>query len=98
MSTMTILLWIFRIFLLALIALDVLMIISLLKTGDERRQLIVWKASTFTLLIVIGGLILDIVESIIRSEAMLINPFVKLSVTAMVYFLTLLYYKKKYGD
>ncbi|HJD02554.1 MAG TPA: hypothetical protein H9750_08160 [Candidatus Mediterraneibacter excrementavium] len=98
MSTMTILLWIFGIFLLALIALDVLMIISLLKTGDERRQLIVWKASTFTLLIVIGGLILDIVESIIRSEAMLINPFVKLSVTAMVYFLTLLYYKKKYGD
>ena len=65
MSTMTILLWIFGIFLLALIALDVLMIISLLKTGDERRQLIVWKASTFTLLIVIGGLILDIVESII---------------------------------
>ena len=98
MSTMTILLWIFGIFLLALIALDVLMIISLLKTGDERRQLIVWKASTFTLLSVIGGLILDIVESIIRSEAMLINPFVKLSVTAMVYFLTLLYYKKKYGD
>ena len=98
MSTMTILLCIFGIFLLALIALDVLMIISLLKTGDERRQLIVWKASTFTLLIVIGGLILDIVESIIRSEAMLINPFVKLSVTAMVYFLTLLYYKKKYGD
>ena len=98
MSTMTILLWIFGIFLLALIALDVLMIISLLKTGDERRQLIVWKASTFTLLVVIGGLILDIVESIIRSEAMLINPFVKLSVTAMVYFLTLLYYKKKYGD
>ncbi len=98
MSTMTILLWIFGIFLLVLIALDVLMIISLLKTGDERRQLIVWKASTFTLLVVIGGLILDIVESIIRSEAMLINPFVKLSVTAMVYFLTLLYYKKKYGD
>ena len=98
MSTMTILLWIFGIFLLVLIALDVLMIISLLKTGDERRQLIVWKASTFTLLVVIGGLILDIVESIIRSEAMLINPFVKLSVTAMVYFLALLYYKKKYGN
>ena len=98
MSAMTILLWIFGIFLLALIALDVLMIISLLKTEDERRQLIVWKASTFTLLVVIGGLILDIIESIIRSEAMLINPFVKLSVTAMVYFLTLLYYKKKYGD
>ena len=93
-----IMLAVFGIFLLVLIVLDVLMIYSLFRTGDERRQLIVWKASTFTLLIVIGGLILDIVESIIRSEAMLINPFVKLSVTAMVYFLTLLYYKKKYGD
>ena len=98
MSTMTILLWIFGIFLLALIALDVLMIISLLKTGDERRQFIVWKASAFTLLVVVGTLVIDVVESIVRVEAMLINPFIRLSVTAMVYLLTLLYYKKRYGD
>ena len=38
------------------------------------------------------------VESIVRVEAMLINPFIKLSVTAMVYLLALLYYKKRYGD
>lgn len=88
----------FGIFLLALITLDVSMIVSLLKTGDERRQLIVWKASAFTLLVVVGTLIIDIVESIVKVEAMLINPFVKLSVTAMVYLLTLLYYKRKYGD
>ena len=88
----------FGIFLLILIILDIAMIGSLLRTGDERRQLIVWKASAFTLLVVVGTLVLDVVESIVRVEAMLINPFIRLSVTAMVYLLTLLYYKKRYGD
>ena len=97
-DTATILIGIFLIFLLALIIIDILMIVSLLKTGDERRQLIVWKASAFTLLVVVGTLVLDVVESIVRVEAMLINPFIRLSVTAMVYLLTLLYYKKRYGD
>ena len=97
-NTATILMWAFFIFLLALIIIDILMIVSLLKTGDERRQLIVWKASSFTLLVVVGSLVMDVVESIVRAEAMLINPFVKLSVTAMVYFLTLLFYRKRYGD
>ena len=76
---------IFGVFLLVLIILDISMIVSLLRTGDERRQLIVWKASTSTLLVVVGGLVIDIVESLVRGEAMLINPFIKLSVTAMVY-------------
>ena len=88
----------FGIFLLVLIVLDIAMIFSLLRTGDERRQLIVWKASAFTLLVVVGTLVIDVVESIVRADAMLINPFIKLSVTAMVYLLTLLYYKKRYGD
>lgn len=87
----------FGIFLLALTILDFSMVISLLKTGDERRQIIVWKASTFTLLIVVLTLIVDVVESIIRGEAMLINPFIKLTVTAMLYFIEILYYKKRYG-
>ena len=88
----------FGIFLLILIILDIAMIVSLLRTGDERRQLIVWKTSAFTLLVVVGTFVIDVVESIVRVEAMLINPFIKLSVTAMVYLLTLLYYKKRYGD
>ena len=76
-DTATILIGIFLIFLLALIIIDILMIVSLLKTGDERRQLIVWKASSFTLLVVVGTLVMDVVESIVRAEAMLINPFVQ---------------------
>ena len=89
---------VFGLFLLTLLALDIAMVVSLMKTGDERRQLIVWKSSSFTLLVVAGSLIIDIAQSIVTVEAMQINPFIKLSVTAMVYFLSLLYYRKRYGD
>ena len=51
----------FGAFLLILIVFDIAMIVSLLRTGDERRQLIVWKASAFTLLVVVGTLVFDVV-------------------------------------
>ena len=88
----------FWLFLLVLIFLDILMIVSLIKTGDERRQLIVWKASAFTLLVVVISFVFDVVKSVVRAEAMVINPFVELSVTAVVYLLAHLYYRRKYGD
>ena len=97
MRTLTIFFWAFLIFLLVLILLDLAMIVSLLRTGDERRQLIVWKASTGTLLIVVLSLVIDIIESVMRNQAMENNPFVSLSVTAIDYFIELLYYKRKYS-
>ena len=97
MRTLNIFFWAFLIFLLVLILLDLAMIVSLLRTGDERRQLIVWKASTGTLLIVVLSLVIDIIESVMRNQAMENNPFVSLSVTAIVYFIELLYYKRKYS-
>lgn len=98
MNTVTLLLIPFGLFLLGLIVLDLSMEVSLLKTNDERQKLIVWKTSTFTLLVVVLSLMYDIVVSIVRVEAMEVNPFIKLSVTAMTYFVVLLYYKRKYGD
>lgn len=98
MNTVTLLLIPFGLFLLGLIVLDLSMVVSLLKTNDERQKLIVWKTSTFTLLVVVLGLMCDIIASIVRVEAMEVNPFIKLSVTAMTYFVVLLYYKRKYGD
>ena len=94
MKMNAILVWGFLIFLFLLILLDIAMIFSLIRTGDERRQLIVWKTSAFTLLTVVMTFVFDIVESIVRGQAMLI----RLSVTAMVYLLALLYYKKRHGD
>lgn len=97
MRTTTLFLIVFGIFLIALIFIDFMMIVSLLKTGDERRKLMVWKASFFTLLITVLGLVLDVITAVLQAEAMRSNPFIELSVIAMTYFLTLLYYKKRYG-
>ena len=47
MRTTTLFLIVFGIFLIALIFIDIMMIVSMLKTGDERRKLMVWKASFF---------------------------------------------------
>ena len=39
----------------------ILMIISLVRPGDERGQVIVWKASAFTLLGMTGALIIEVI-------------------------------------
>ncbi|MDT2745173.1 MULTISPECIES: hypothetical protein [Enterococcus] len=88
----------FGIFLLAMFILDLSMVISLVKTGDERRQMIIWKASTYTLLGTVGSLVIDIITSMIKSESISMNPFSTLTATAIIYFFFLTYYKKKYGN
>ena len=102
-NSATLFIFAFFLFLLILMTLDIAMIVSLLKTGDERRQLIVWKASTGTLLIVVLSLVIQIAET---------NPFITLSIAAVtlsvqgdarplytkgIYFAELLYYKKRYS-
>ena len=42
--------------------LDIFMLVTLLKPGDERNQIIVWKASSFTLLGVVGANILTVID------------------------------------
>lgn len=97
MSTLSILILPFFIFIIVLIVLDIAMVISLVRPGDERRQLIVWKASTYTLLGTVGSLILNIIENIINSNPMTVNPFTTLGAAAIIYFLLLLFFKKKHG-
>lgn len=79
------------------VGLDIFMLVSLSAPGDERGQIIVWKASAFTLLGMVGALILEVIENFVRSQEMAINPFVQLEVIAILYFASLMYYKKKYG-
>ena len=78
-------------------ALDIGMIVSLVRPGDERNQLAVWKAGSFTLLGMTGAAILDVIENFVRSQPMAVNPFVQLEVAAIMYFVVLLYYKRKLG-
>ena len=94
----TIILALFFLFLVALIALDIFLFVSLMRQGDERNRLIVWKASAFTLLATAGGHVVDIVIPLAqRKPVESSNPFVQLGVMALVFFLATLYYKRKHS-
>lgn len=88
----------FGIYLLVMISLDIAMIISLIRPGDERRQMIVWRASTWTLVATMGSLAVCIIERMVNVQEMSVNPFSTLTAAATIYFICLLYYKRKYGD
>ena len=83
--------------LLVFASLDIFMLVSLLKPGDERNQIIVWKAATLTLLGQVGANILDIIEGVLRSQSIATNALTQLEVAAILYFISLLYYKRKLG-
>lgn len=85
------------IILLIFAVLDIIMLVSLLRPGDERKQMMVWKASTYTLLVTVGSLIIDVVTSNISGQASSINSLILLEVTAIIYFIALLYFKKKHS-
>ena len=88
------------IFIIALVifaVLDIAMLVTLLRPGDERNQIIVWKASSFTLMAMVGASILEVIENFVRAQPMAINPFVQLEIAAIIYFVSLVYYKRKLG-
>lgn len=78
-------------------ALDIFMLVSLLVPGDERNQVIVWKASAFTLLATMTGKVLDIITNLVQAQPMTANPFIQLETAAVLYFAALLFYKKRHG-
>lgn len=78
-------------------AMDMVMLVTLLRPGDERGQVVVWKASAWTLLAVVGTLILDVIENFVRGQYMSVNPFVLLEVTAIIYCVALVVIKKRHG-
>lgn len=94
----------FAIFLLLLIALNIAMFISLGKQGDERRKAIVGKASASAFSVTVLYLLYCVAENIflvVTGKNLSpdgINPFIMLSVIAIIYYVLLVYYRKKYGD
>lgn len=87
----------FILYLCAMIVLDVAMVVSLLRPGDERRQLVVWKASTCTLMGLVGMLIIEIIKGFVTGSVDMINPFVHLTVAATLYLGFSLYFKRRLG-
>lgn len=77
--------------------LDTFMLVSLLKPGDERNQIIVWKASSFTLFGLVGANILTVIEKFIMAQPLTQNPLIQLEVAAIIYFVALIFYKKRHG-
>ncbi|WP_236874589.1 hypothetical protein [Clostridioides difficile] len=67
------------------------------KPGDERNQIIVWKASSYTLLVVIGVMILNVIQEFIGERVAPINPLIQLELTAIVYFIALMIFKKRHS-
>ena len=86
----------FLLLLLGLTALDIALVVSLIRPGDERRQLIVWKASASTLGGVAGYLVLQVALNFVRGYEAL-NPYTLLTVMAAMYFVFLLYHRSRHG-
>lgn len=73
--------------------------------GDERRKFIKSKAQSYAFIVVMGMLILDGVQSIYLTiqgntsyNGNWISPIMFLTVISIIYLVTLLIYRKKYGD
>ena len=88
--------------LLAFAALDVGLLVSLGRQGDERRRMIVGRASTNSFATIAVYLVYCIVEDLYRGMALGLPaedrvPIATLTVMALVYFANLLYFRRKYG-
>lgn len=73
--------------------------------GDERRKFINTKAQSYAFTIVVGMLPLNVVQSVYLTiqgnppeHGSGISPLMFLTVISIIYLITLLSYRKKYGD
>lgn len=75
---------------------------SLPPLGDERKNLIKMKAQSYTFAVVIGYMLVELFRKAyinLRTDGTYagVNPFVFLVTVSIVYLVTLLFFKKKYG-
>ena len=88
--------------LLAFVALDVALLVSLGRQGDERRRMIVGRASTNSFAVMAVYLVYCVIEDLYRGMALGLPaenhpPLVTLTVMSIWYFANLLYLRRKYG-
>lgn len=77
---------------------------TLSQKGDERRKFIIMKAQSYAFIVVIGMSILEIAQSIYLTiqgnnsfNSNRNSPLVFLTVISIIYLITFLVYRKKYG-
>lgn len=88
--------------LLAFVVLDIALLVSLGRQGDERRRMIVGRASTNSFAAMAVYFVVCIIEDLYWGMALGLPaerhpPQVTLAVMALCYFVNLLYFRRKYG-
>ncbi|BDC54542.1 MULTISPECIES: hypothetical protein [Bacillus] len=80
-------------------------IAPMIQKGDERKRFIYSKAQSYAFMVVIGTLLLEVAKSIFLTtqgnnsdKGFGISPIMFLTVISVIYLVTLLIYRKKYGD
>jgi len=80
-------------------------IAPMIQKGDERKRFIYSKAQSYAFMVVIGMLLLEVAKSIFLTtqgnnsdKGFGISPIMFLTVISVIYLVTLLIYRKKYGD
>ncbi|MGX9930108.1 hypothetical protein ACW0KB_02540 [Virgibacillus salarius] len=99
--------WIFLALFFGMLGISAILIISTLvslpRLGDERKDLIKMKSQSYTFAIVIGYALIEMARKVYivfwgNGSYEGINPFTFLVTTSIVYLISLLFFKKKYGD
>lgn len=81
-------------------ALIVWMFVSLVRSEleDERRQMIVGKASTWAFIAVVGAELIEVIRTAVQQpNGEPVSPFIQLTTAAVVYAVFLGWFKHKYG-
>ncbi|WP_349925765.1 hypothetical protein ABNP43_06465 [Bacillus altitudinis] len=80
-------------------------IAPMIQKGDERKRFIYSQAQSYAFMVVIGMLLLEVAKSIFLTtqgnnsdKGFGISPIMFLTVISVIYLVTLLIYRKKYGD
>lgn len=89
-------------FLAICLILIIITLVSLTRLGDERKKFIKMKAQSYTFIVIIGYLIIEIGENIYKTiwgngSYAQISPFSLLVTISGVYLISLFFSKKKYG-
>ena len=95
-----IILVLFAIFLLTCLISIVVMFVSLAKKGDERRQMIIAKASIWSFLAVMGSIVIRIIlhlSGISQNDSYVSALFSTLVGGSIVFLISLMCYRKRYG-
>ncbi|GIO23023.1 hypothetical protein [Oceanobacillus sp. J11TS1] len=71
---------------------------QLSKSGDERKEFIKMKTMADTFLITVGVLLIDTVVSFVNDGTATNSPIIFLFVIAIVFLISLLINKRKFGD